>query len=118
VRAKSATAFDLTTAEAAAISGYAPEVIRRWIRAGKLPARRVPGRAHGEYRISRADLDAVIAGQPVGLPLPAGDDPLAEQIRRILAGDGDFPEPTDEQIRLIARLLPRPARRRADDDVA
>ena len=35
---------------------------------------------------------------------------LAAQIRRVIAEHGEeLPEPTDDQIREIARLLPRPA---------
>lgn len=96
----------LTVAEAAASTGYSLGMIRTWIRQGTLPARQVPGHGyHGhQYRIDPADLDALVANR--------GRDPLANQIRRALKLHADeFPEPTDDQIRLIARLLPRPARR-------
>jgi excisionase family DNA binding protein len=106
----------LTPAEAAERSPYSRQTIWRWIRQGKLPARRVPGRGPGfEYRIDSADLDARLAGEPTLPPLPPGDDPLAAHIRRVLTDGRGFPDLTDDQIRLIARLLPRPKR---SDDVA
>ena len=56
----------LTVPEAAARSGRGAETIRRWIRAGRLPAHRSGGRllVHAE------DLDALVA-RP-SLDLPAG----------------------------------------------
>jgi hypothetical protein len=57
-------------------------------------------------RIERADLDDMIAGR----------DSLAARIRRVLADHGDqLPDLTDEQIRALARLLPRPPATSADD---
>ena len=94
----------LTTAQAAEIGCTSQWVVQKWIREGLLPARRI-GRP---YLIDRADLDEFLASQPTR------EDPLAEQIRRVLAGDGEFPEPTDDQIRLIARLLPRRAQETGD----
>jgi hypothetical protein len=47
------------------------------------------------------------------------DDPLAERVRRKITEHGDeYPDPSDEQIRAVAALLPpcRPGRPRADDD--
>jgi excisionase family DNA binding protein len=46
----------LTTAEAAAHAKVAPETIRRWIAAGRLPEHR----AGREVRIGRADLDQLL----------------------------------------------------------
>ena len=103
---KPAPADWLSTAEAAAVAKRTHWTVQRWIRQGRLPAEKV-GR---DYHIDRADLDAFLRGE-LG---PPGGDPLAAHIRRVLADGGDFPEPTDDQIRLIARLLPRPARRRND----
>ena len=107
---------DLTSFEAAALSGYPVKTILRWAREGTLPARKVTGRGQGgQYRIRQADLDAVLARPP------SGQDPLAIRIRRVLAAHADeLPEPTDTQIRLIAKLLPRPPRSRGEeaDDVA
>lgn len=91
----------LTTAQAAEIAEVSMWTVQWWIREGQLPAWRV-GRS---YRIDPADLDALMGIEPGSSPMT--EDPLAEQIRRVLAGDGEFPEPTDDQIRLIARLLPR-----------
>ncbi len=62
-------------------------------------------------RVDRADLDEMIQH--------GGRESLAAQIRRIIAERGDtFPEPTDDQIREIARLLPRPALTAGDSGAA
>lgn len=61
-------ADELTPAEAAARAGRGEHSIRRWVKAGQLPARRVLGR----LRIRREDLDRMLAGEPVA-PAPAGD---------------------------------------------
>ena len=77
----------LTVPEAARRTGFAPETIRRWIRAGKLPARKVGT----QHVIDERDLDA-IASRAVGEPsapyeidTPARDRGLA---RRIAVDDG------------------------------
>ncbi len=54
----------LTVPEAARRIGRNPETIRRWIRAGKLPARKIGT----QHLIEESDLDAVTPG-----PLPALD---------------------------------------------
>jgi excisionase family DNA binding protein len=107
-KAKPAPPDPLTTAQVAAATAASVWTVQGWIRSGLLPARRStsPGRP---YLIERADLDEFLARQPTR------EDPLAQHIRRVLAGDGHFPEPTDDQIRLIARLLPRRGPQEADD---
>ena len=95
----------LTTAEAAVIANRTHWTVQRWIRTGLLPARLVRGKyRQGQYLISRDALDAFLRDELD----PPGGDPLAAQIRRVLAEGGNVPEPTDDQIRLIARLLPPP----------
>jgi excisionase family DNA binding protein len=53
----------LTVAEVAAIVKVDKRTILRWIDAGKLPARRLPGRGrHGVlYRIARRDLEKFLS---------------------------------------------------------
>lgn len=99
----------LTVPQAAAYSGFSTRTIRQRIKDGDLSAY-IP-RGSRLLLIDRADLDDMIT---------RGDrESLAAQIRRIIAERGDtFPEPTDEQIREIARLLPRPHMKADDDDVA
>lgn len=46
----------LTTAEVAAIVGVARQTVDRWIREGKLPARRIEVGARAVYRVRRRDL--------------------------------------------------------------
>lgn len=54
----------LTVPEAARIAGPDPETIRRWIRSGRLPARKVGT----QHMIEEEDLEAVLA--PDELPIP------------------------------------------------
>lgn len=56
----------LTVPEAARRTGRNPETIRRWIRAGKLPARKVGT----QHVIEERDLDAVVAPETDSVPLP------------------------------------------------
>jgi excisionase family DNA binding protein len=56
----------LTVPEAARRVGRNPETIRRWIREGKLPARKI-GMQH---MIEERDLDAASAPETDRLPLP------------------------------------------------
>lgn len=55
----------LTVPQAAARVGRGAETIRRWIRSGRLPARKVGT----QYAIDEADLEAAV--QAERLPLPA-----------------------------------------------
>ena len=98
----------LTVAESAAYAKRSTRTIRQRIHDGDLPAY-VP-RGSRVLLIDRADLDEMIRH---------GDrESLAAQIRRVIAEHGEeWPEPTDDQIREIARLLPRPAVT-ADHDAA
>jgi len=57
----------LTVPEAARRAGRNPETVRRWIREGRLRARRIGT----QHVIDEADLDAVVAAAGDGLPLPA-----------------------------------------------
>ena len=96
----------LTVAEAAAYSGFSTRTIRQRIKDGDLPAY-IP-RGSRLLRIDRADLDEMIAGR----------ETLAARIRRVLAEHGDeLPSLSDDQIRVLARLLP-PPEVRADDSGA
>ncbi len=56
----------LTVPEAAARVGRNPETVRRWIRSGKLRARKVGT----QHVIEEDDLDEVVEGER--LPLPKG----------------------------------------------
>jgi excisionase family DNA binding protein len=55
----------VTLPEAAARVGRNPETLRRWIRGGRLPSRKIGT----QHLINEADLNAVLAGKT--LPLPA-----------------------------------------------
>lgn len=59
-----ATDDPLTVAQAAHRAGRDPETIRRWIRTGKLPARKTGGR----YVMDGRDLAALV--EPRSLPAP------------------------------------------------
>ncbi len=52
--------YDLSVAEVAKILNVQPMTIRRWIGAGRLAARRVPGTK--PYKLRQADVDALIQG--------------------------------------------------------
>ncbi len=56
----------LTVPEAARRANRNPETIRRWIRAGKLPSRKIGT----QHVIEESDLDAVLDGEYEMLPLP------------------------------------------------
>jgi excisionase family DNA binding protein len=56
----------LTVPEAAKRANRNPETIRRWIRAGKLPARKIGT----QHVIEEDDLDAVLDDEYEMLPLP------------------------------------------------
>jgi hypothetical protein len=97
----------LTTAQAGEIALASVWTVERWARDGMLPVTR-KGRT---IFIDRGDLAEFMAVR-VGRYRPL--DPLTTQIRQVLRDHADeLPEPTDDQIRLIARLLP-PAKRRGD----
>lgn len=53
-----------TVAQVAAMTGYCEATIRRWIRAGDLPALR-PGKRH--YRIADETVERLFAGELEGL---------------------------------------------------
>lgn len=55
----------LTVPEAARLAARNPETIRRWIRAGKLPARKIGT----QHVIEESDLEDVLAADE--LPIPA-----------------------------------------------
>ncbi|MBA2700813.1 MAG: helix-turn-helix domain-containing protein [Chloroflexi bacterium] len=57
----------LTVPEAARRSGRNPETIRRWIREGKLRARKVGT----QHVLEEADLAAVLEGSSPSRPMPA-----------------------------------------------
>jgi len=56
----------LTVPEAAKRANRNPETIRRWIRAGKLPARKIGT----QHVIEETDLDTVLGDEYEMLPLP------------------------------------------------
>jgi excisionase family DNA binding protein len=61
---------ELTIPEAAAAVRRDPETVRRWIRSGRLPARKVGT----SYVVGREDLMDLVGGreEPEMLPLPEG----------------------------------------------
>ena len=50
----------LTVREAAKIPRVHRKTVERWIAAGKLPAKAIPGRSGREYRIKRKDVMAYL----------------------------------------------------------
>jgi excisionase family DNA binding protein len=62
----------ITVPEAAKRVGRNPETIRRWIREGKLAARRIGT----QHVIEEADLDAMVDGEQ--LPMPTAWSQLAD----------------------------------------
>lgn len=98
----------LTVAESAKYAKMSARTIRQRVHDGDLAAYKPRGSRL--LLIDRADLDKMIRH--------GGKETLAAQIRRVITEIGDtFPDPTDDQIRAIARLLPRPAVK-ADDSGA
>jgi excisionase family DNA binding protein len=75
----------LTVPEAAKRANRNPETIRRWIRAGRLPSRKVGT----QHVIEEADLDAVLDDEYEMLPLPdawkltAEGDPMPNVVRAV-----------------------------------
>jgi excisionase family DNA binding protein len=55
----------ITVPDAASLAGCAPETVRRWIRSGRLPARRDGPR----LLVERTDVEALVRSPPP-LPLP------------------------------------------------
>ena len=74
----------LTVPEAARRLGRNPETIRRWIREGKLPSRKVGT----QHLIEERDLESVIAPETDRLPLPVAwrttfwGEPMPDWVRR------------------------------------
>jgi excisionase family DNA binding protein len=95
----------LTVTQAAAYTGFSARTIRQRIHDGDLPA--YMPRGSRLLRIERADLDDMIAGR----------ESLTARIRRVLDDHGgELPPLSDEQIRALARLLPRPSAEAGEDD--
>ena len=76
----------LTPEDVAALLQVVPATVRSWLRAGILPAVKLPGRSRGSWRIHRADLEAFLAARETparvvapsaAAPAPAAD-PAAE----------------------------------------
>jgi excisionase family DNA binding protein len=75
----------LTVPEAARRAGRDPETVRRWIRSGRLRARKVGT----QHVIDEADLDALVDERPETLPVPrrgrtsASGQPLPDVVTAI-----------------------------------
>jgi excisionase family DNA binding protein len=75
----------LTVPEAARRANRNPETIRRWIRAGRLPARKIGT----QHVIEESDLDAALGDADAMAPLPAtwktlpGGRPLPNVVRAV-----------------------------------
>lgn len=78
----------LTVPEAARRTGRNPETIRRWIREGKLPSRKVGT----QHLVEERDLDAIIAPETDRLDLPPAwrttfwGDPMPDWVAIVRAG--------------------------------
>ena len=77
----------LTTGQAASILAVTPDTVLKWIRTGRLPARRTAG---GHHRIDPQDLEVVAAGSPTSLDTSAPPRPF--QYCWEFYGDGNIPE--------------------------
>jgi len=60
------TEYTLSVKEVAKVLNVQPMTVRRWIKDGRLPARRLPGTK--PYKVRPADVDALIDGSPVVPP--------------------------------------------------
>jgi excisionase family DNA binding protein len=74
----------LTVPDAARRAGRNPETVRRWIRSGRLPSRKVGT----QHVIDEADLDAILDDEYEMLPLPPEWDvePRVNWVRLIRQG--------------------------------
>lgn len=66
----------LTTGQAAKLFAVTPDTVLKWVKSGRLPARRTAG---GHYRIARADVESLrtaAAVPPVPLVSPPEHDPV------------------------------------------
>lgn len=91
----------VTVRQAAEYAGVSEPRLRRMIRSGTLPACRPAPRT---VRVCLDDVDRVAPA--AAIPSPRVEQ-LAARIRRFRAAHGDeLPELTDEQCRVLARLLP------------
>jgi excisionase family DNA binding protein len=71
----------LTVPEAARIAERDPETIRRWIRAGKLRARKIGT----QHVIEEDDLDAVLAAEELPVPASWGEPITGRPLPSIVA---------------------------------
>jgi excisionase family DNA binding protein len=77
----------LTTGQAASILAVTPDTVLKWIRTGRLPARRTAG---GHHRIDPQDLESVAAGGPTSPDVDAAPRPF--QYCWEFYGNGNLPE--------------------------
>jgi excisionase family DNA binding protein len=73
----------LTVPEAARRAGKDPETVRRWIRSGRLPARKIGT----QHVIEEADLEPFLEGDTLPLPAEWGrtrtGEPMPNEVRAI-----------------------------------
>jgi excisionase family DNA binding protein len=73
----------ITVPEAAKKVGKDPETVRRWIRSGRLRARKVGT----QHVIEEADLHALMGGESLPLPAPWGrtltGEPMPDVVRAV-----------------------------------
>jgi len=84
----------ITIAEAAVVLNVSTRTVRRFIKAGKLPAKKVPGPFGDEYRILEDDITRLKEGGPVleSLDIAETDDVKPEETQDKIetpAGDGN-----------------------------
>lgn len=66
------TEYTLSVREVAKVLNVQPMTVRRWIKDGRLPARRLPGTK--PYKVRPADVEALIDGSPVVRPEEANEN--------------------------------------------
>lgn len=91
---------EITRQEAATLAGVGLRTIDKWVRQGKIAARRVPARE--PVRVSRASLDAHLSGVPMGPVDPFASTPQVHPVSveggMIVANEVPaVPAPTDTQ---------------------
>lgn len=94
----------LTVDEAAARLGKSPDTVRRYIRAGHLPAERVQGERTIEYRLRPADVDDLHGRQDPVHSEPRTEDGEAPATPATASNGGRVQAGTDARMQTLALM--------------